>query len=144
MSAPLILHSRCEVEKLGKGEILFVGQTSFSPGVWVGVELDEMNGKNDGTVQGKRYFDCQDGYGVFARPGKVTMIQDDHDDPRPEDESEEEQRLQDDTINDDGDEGMLMDEQLEPTSQSPRKAVGGPSVSLAETYEVGLPRCSDR
>lgn len=126
MSAPLILHARCEVEKLGKGEILFVGQTSFSPGVWVGVELDEPNGKNDGTVQGKRYFDCQDGYGVFARPGKVTMIESE------DDGQQEEEQVEEERIEEDEDGGMLMDEEIDPRSQSPKKPVG-PSVSFKYT-----------
>ena len=50
--APLGLHTRCDVARLGAGEVLYVGQTAFSPGVWVGVRLDAPVGKNDGSVQG--------------------------------------------------------------------------------------------
>ncbi|GAC93248.1 hypothetical protein PHSY_000812 [Pseudozyma hubeiensis SY62] len=71
---PLHLHSRVRVSNLGHGEVLFVGQTSFAPGVWVGIELDEQNGKNNGSVQGKRYFECEDGYGVFVRSSQVHVL----------------------------------------------------------------------
>ncbi len=40
-------------------------------GDWVGVELDEDNGKNDGVVKGTRYFSCPQNRGLFARPDKL-------------------------------------------------------------------------
>lgn len=54
--------------------VRFVGETYFAPGVWVGVELDDGTGKNDGTVQGEKYFDCEPGNGMFVRPAAVTVI----------------------------------------------------------------------
>ncbi|KAL2258626.1 hypothetical protein VTK26DRAFT_8009 [Humicola hyalothermophila] len=56
------------------GTIRFVGQTAFAPDDWVGVELDDGSGKNDGSVHGDRYFDCPMGYGMFVRPTKVTVL----------------------------------------------------------------------
>lgn len=54
--------------------VRFVGDTLFAPGVWVGVELDDGSGKNDGSVQGERYFDCDMGNGMFVRPTAVTVV----------------------------------------------------------------------
>jgi len=54
------------------GTISYVGMTSFAPGKWIGVTLDEPGGKNDGTVQGKRYFECAPNYGVFLRQTQLA------------------------------------------------------------------------
>jgi len=35
------------------------------------LQYDEPVGKNDGSVKGKRYFDCPQGYGAFVRPNLV-------------------------------------------------------------------------
>ena len=47
--------------------VRFLGATGFAPGEWVGVELDDATGKNDGSVKGERYFDCEANYGMFLR-----------------------------------------------------------------------------
>ncbi|ODA81611.1 hypothetical protein RJ55_00112 [Drechmeria coniospora] len=57
-----------------KGVVRFAGQTHFQVGEWVGVELEEKTGKNDGSVQGERYFDCPMGYGMFVKPMMVTIL----------------------------------------------------------------------
>lgn len=57
-----------------KATVRFAGQTSFQVGEWIGVELDEKTGKNDGSVQGQRYFDCPAGYGMFVKPMMATII----------------------------------------------------------------------
>lgn len=54
--------------------VRFVGETEFAPGIWVGCELDDGSGKNDGSVQGERYFECDMGNGMFVRPSAVTIV----------------------------------------------------------------------
>ncbi|KAI0156535.1 dynein associated protein-domain-containing protein [Xylariaceae sp. FL1272] len=54
--------------------VRFVGQTSFAAGDWVGIELEDETGKNDGTVRGERYFDCSPNKGMFIRSHAVNTI----------------------------------------------------------------------
>lgn len=58
----------------GRGVVRFSGSTSFAPGKWIGVELDEPLGKNDGTVQGVKYFTCKLPHGMFVRPSLVKFV----------------------------------------------------------------------
>lgn len=75
MSGPPDLKIGDRVEEHGKiGTIRFIGTTDFMEGNWVGVELDEGGGKNDGSVKGKRYFECEAGYGVFVRPTACRIL----------------------------------------------------------------------
>eukprot|EP00951_Prasinocladus_malaysianus_P047272 scaffold649683_cov45-Prasinocladus_malaysianus.AAC.1 len=56
-----------------RGEVKFVGKIDGLPaGWWVGVQLDEPMGRNDGTVKGVRVFECPPKYGLFLRPDRVT------------------------------------------------------------------------
>ena len=56
------------------GTIRFIGATGFQAGEWIGLELDDATGKNDGSVRGERYFDCELGHGMFVRPAAVIGI----------------------------------------------------------------------
>lgn len=69
---PLRVGSRVEVIGKGhRGTVAYVGATLFATGKWVGVILDEAKGKNDGTVQGRKYFTCDEGHGIFVRQSQV-------------------------------------------------------------------------
>ncbi|XP_047242258.1 dynactin subunit 1-like isoform X1 [Girardinichthys multiradiatus] len=66
------------VEVTGKGQrgtVAYIGATLFASGKWVGIILDEPKGKNDGTVQGKRYFTCEENHGIFVRPSQIQVIE---------------------------------------------------------------------
>ena len=49
------------------GKCRFVGAVPFSDGIWVGLELGDASGRNDGSVQGRRYFSCKPRHGLFVR-----------------------------------------------------------------------------
>lgn len=57
-----------------EGVVKFIGTTLFAPGKWVGVELDEAKGKNNGNVQGKAYFHCPDNHGLMVRQHQVQVL----------------------------------------------------------------------
>ncbi|XP_036002517.1 dynactin subunit 1 isoform X2 [Fundulus heteroclitus] len=65
------------VEVTGKGQrgtVAYIGATLFASGKWVGIVLDEAKGKNDGSVQGKRYFTCEENHGIFVRSSQIQVI----------------------------------------------------------------------
>ncbi|WFC97041.1 hypothetical protein MBRA1_003708 [Malassezia brasiliensis] len=75
--ADLVVGARCEVARdasfARRGTIAYVGPAAFAPGTWVGVVYDEPVGKNDGSVQGERYFTARPHHGGMVRPAMVTV-----------------------------------------------------------------------
>ncbi|XP_061659746.1 CAP-Gly domain-containing linker protein 2 isoform X2 [Syngnathoides biaculeatus] len=60
------------VNSVKPGVIAYLGETQFAPGQWAGVILNDLLGKNDGSVGGVRYFECQPLQGIFTRPSKLA------------------------------------------------------------------------
>ncbi|EGP89838.1 unnamed protein product [Zymoseptoria tritici ST99CH_1A5] len=58
-----------------RGTVQYIGDVPEIPGVgaWIGIALDEPTGKNDGSVDGKRYFECDPKFGVFVRAERVEV-----------------------------------------------------------------------
>ncbi|KAF7656467.1 hypothetical protein LDENG_00040350 [Lucifuga dentata] len=75
-SLGLKLGERVVLDDLKAGTLRFCGTTEFASGQWVGVELDEPEGKNDGSVGGVRYFICPPKLGIFAPVSKISKAMD--------------------------------------------------------------------
>merc|ERR1712110_1232778 len=50
-----------------RGRIAYIGDVHFAKGEMAGIHLDQPNGKNNGTVGGKLYFQTEPKRGIFAR-----------------------------------------------------------------------------
>ena len=48
------------------GIVRYVGEYHEKPGIFVGVELEKPKGKNNGTIKGKKYFECPENCGLFV------------------------------------------------------------------------------
>ncbi|XP_035247288.1 CAP-Gly domain-containing linker protein 1-like isoform X3 [Anguilla anguilla] len=92
------------------GFVRFVGETQFAPGQWAGIVLDDPIGKNDGSVAGVRYFQCEDQRGIFTRPSKLSRA------PVPESEAN-------------GARTASASQASTPTSNTPATSTGAPPAS---------------
>ena len=57
-----------------KGKVSFIGRTSFAEGQWYGITLDDADGKNNGSVQGIQYFECEPNFGLFVRQHQILPL----------------------------------------------------------------------
>ena len=71
-AALMSVGDRVTVGAKGEGTIRYVGTIENLPlGFWIGIELDEREGKHDGEVKGTRIFQCEPGHGLCVRPKRV-------------------------------------------------------------------------
>jgi len=55
------------------GRIAYIGEVHFAKGEMAGVHLDTSQGKNNGTVGGVMYFQCEPRRGLFSRLHRLTL-----------------------------------------------------------------------
>ncbi|XP_057290605.1 centrosome-associated protein 350-like [Hydractinia symbiolongicarpus] len=67
------VNDRVLVEKTMPGTIRYLGKTSFSPVLVAGIELDKAMGTNNGTFQGKKYFECPEDFGLFTTIERIEL-----------------------------------------------------------------------
>ncbi|XP_015443598.1 CAP-Gly domain-containing linker protein 4 isoform X1 [Pteropus alecto] len=75
-SVGLKLGDRVVIAGQKVGTLRFCGTTEFASGQWAGIELDEPEGKNNGSVGKVQYFKCAPKYGIFAPLSKISKAKD--------------------------------------------------------------------
>jgi len=68
------VRKRYRLEDGRVGICRFKGRTEFGKASedWIGLLVEVGDGENDGTVRGKRYFQCRMGRGLFVRPYDIV------------------------------------------------------------------------
>jgi len=75
MPLRILVNDKVRLDDERTGVVRFIGNVSFAKGEWVGLALDDpFNGKNDGMVKGKRYFQCKKNKGTFVRRKRVVEV----------------------------------------------------------------------
>ncbi|KAH6618501.1 dynein associated protein-domain-containing protein [Boeremia exigua] len=65
---------RIETNTHRTGIVKYVGPIHVAEGAWLGIDLLEPMGKNDGSVRGERYFDCPPQHGLFVKETDILQI----------------------------------------------------------------------
>lgn len=88
VQARMKVGDRCQAVGGRRGEVMYIGripELAVPEGteefVWVGVKLDLAEGKNDGQVKGRRYFQCEANCGAFFKSNLVEAGDFPEDDP---------------------------------------------------------------
>ena len=64
-----------QIPNLGRGQLKYVGPVESKPGVFAGVDLLANIGKNDGSFQGRRYFQAEYSQsGLFIQLQKIEHL----------------------------------------------------------------------
>ena len=69
--ATFTLGQRVSVLGYPSGVIMYIGKVESMPIPCIGIKLDKPEGTGDGTVNGVRYFDCDEFCSVFVAPHSV-------------------------------------------------------------------------
>uniref|UniRef100_A0A672UD25 CAP-Gly domain containing linker protein family member 4 n=1 Tax=Strigops habroptila TaxID=2489341 RepID=A0A672UD25_STRHB len=76
LSLGLKLGDRVIIAGQKVGTLRFCGTTEFASGQWAGIELDQPEGKNNGSVGKVQYFKCAPKHGIFAPLSKISKASD--------------------------------------------------------------------
>jgi len=60
------------VTKGRPGTVRYIGALDGTKGTWFGLELDNADGKHNGTLKGRSYFECAALHGLFVRSCEGT------------------------------------------------------------------------
>ena len=71
-AAPFAVGAKVFVSSRGLCTVRHIGPLEGVAGTFIGVELPTATGKNDGSVEGVRYFRTAPSRGLFVRPSKCT------------------------------------------------------------------------
>ncbi|KAH8551710.1 hypothetical protein BGW37DRAFT_424950 [Umbelopsis sp. PMI_123] len=78
---PITIGARAELLRRPlptQGYVRYLGKLVGQDGTWVGVELDSRVGKNDGSVDGQRYFQTDSQRGIFVREDDLVVLASPH------------------------------------------------------------------
>ncbi|KAJ4339424.1 hypothetical protein N0V95_007778 [Ascochyta clinopodiicola] len=56
------------------GLVKYVGPIHVADGAWLGIDLQEPTGKNDGSIRDERYFECPPQHGLFVKETDILQI----------------------------------------------------------------------
>jgi dynactin 1 len=65
---------KVETQDGKQGTVRYIGPIHVAAGEWLGLELPDDSGKNDGSVKGERYFNCAPSHGIFVRKESAVKI----------------------------------------------------------------------
>ncbi|KAJ9607122.1 hypothetical protein H2200_008194 [Cladophialophora chaetospira] len=65
---------KVETQDGKQGTVRYIGPLHVASGEWLGLELPDDTGKNDGSVKGERYFNCALNHGIFVRKESAVKI----------------------------------------------------------------------
>lgn len=75
VNARMKVGNRCEAIGGRRGEVMYIGMVkeikASAEQVWVGIKYDDPEGKNDGSIEGKRYFTANPNCGAFVKSSLV-------------------------------------------------------------------------
>lgn len=69
---PIQINDRIILKSNLRGVVRYIGPVEGRSEEWVGIELEEPKGSNNGKIGGTRYFYCPENHGLFVKYEKLT------------------------------------------------------------------------